>query len=95
MFRTILYEGEYVNREDKNETNDLEQRVQIAIKRAKLQKLTKEERKAVDGFDISYWKLFFFIFILMGGAFAVLFTIGFMMLEIATCLLFAQPQTKC
>lgn len=93
LFRTISYESEYMNRDGEDETNDLEQRVQIAIKKAELQKLTKEERKVMDGFDISYWKLFFFIFILMGGGFAVLFTIGFILLEIVTCLVFDQPQT--
>lgn len=93
LFQTVSYESEHINLDGENETDDLEQKVQIAVKKAELTKLTKEERKAMGDFGISYWKLYLSVFVVMGGLFSVFMTIGFMLIAVAACLIFAQPQT--
>ncbi|MGN1160655.1 MAG: DUF3878 family protein, partial [Candidatus Fimenecus sp.] len=93
LFQTISYESGYVNLDGEYESDDLEKRVKIAVKKSQLVKLTKEERKEIYGFDIPYWKLFLFVFIVMGGLYGIFMTIGFMLIAIVACLVFAEPQT--
>ncbi len=92
FFQTISYESDYINNDGELETNNLEQRVQIAVKKAELQKLTKEERKAIVGCDIPYLILFFLVFFVMGGLFGIFMTLGMALLAVLTCLIVRQPQ---
>lgn len=92
FFQSITYERDYVDGGREPISDDLGKRVEIAVKKAELVKLTKEERKAIAGYDISYLQLFFFIFFVMGGAFGIFMTIGFMLISVLVCLVIAQPQ---
>ena len=74
------------------EVNILEQCVRVAIKRAELKKLTKEERKQIKDVDFIFLRLFGFIFIVMGGLFAIALTLGMILLGIVACLVVAQPD---
>lgn len=90
FFKTVCCESGHVNADGEYETDDLEQAVGVAVKRAELLKLTKEERKKFDG-NISYWIIFLFMFIVMGGLFSVFMTVCFMLIA-AVCGLVTQPQ---
>ncbi|MCH5303294.1 MAG: DUF3878 family protein [Ruminococcus sp.] len=92
LFQTISYESDRVNFDGERETDDLEQRVQIAVKKAELIKLTKKEREEIMGYDFTYWKLFLLVFIGMGGLFGIFMTIGLILIGIVLCLIFAMPQ---
>lgn len=92
LFQTVSYESNHINHDGENESDNLAQRIQIAVKRAELVKLTKNERKELIGFDIPWWTLFFTVFIVMGGLFSIFMTIGFMLITAAVCLLFGQLQ---
>ena len=74
--------------EDQNAA--LPQIVDIAVKKTELLKLTKEERKLVGGED-NLFGLFLFVFILMGGFFAVGMTLGMMLFSILLVLIVAGP----
>lgn len=67
----------------------LEERLAIAVKKAELLPLTREERKT-DGV-ISPLAVFFWTFLLAGGIGAVFFTIGMALLTLALALLFVGP----
>ena len=66
--------------------------VDIAVKKAELIKLSKEEQKKIAGVKISRLKLFFFIFAAAGGLFSTLSTICFMLFTAAVCVILGQPQ---
>lgn len=61
-------------------TDNLEQSVRIAVKKAELKRLSKEERKY--DLDMPWCSLFFFLFIVMGGLFSVLFTLGMLAITV-------------
>ena len=92
LFKTVSYDSEYINPFGEHEADDLEQRVQIAVKRAELIKLTKEEKKEIVGPDIYYWLLFLFVFVVMGGLFGIFMTAGLMLVGVIACLIFGQAQ---
>lgn len=92
LFRIISYQSGYMNPGGEYPADDLERMVKIAVKIAELTKLTKEERQATVGSDFPSWKLFFFVFVLMGGLFGILLTIGFMLMTVVACLVLGQPQ---
>lgn len=92
LYQVVSYESGYINKNGKEETDDLELRTQIAVKRAELKKLTKEEREAVQDLGISKLLLLFFVFVFMGGFFALFMTMGFMLMEVLLCLIFGMPR---
>lgn len=92
LFQIVSYESGYINENGEKETDDLKQRTEIAVKRAELKKLTKEERAAVQGSGISSWQIFFLVFAFMGGLFATFMTIGFLLIAVLLCLVFGLPQ---
>lgn len=94
LFKTVSYQSNYINpdEDEECESQNLEQRVQIAVKKAELKKLTKEEQKELLDFDFPYWKLFLFVFVFMGGLFGFFITIGFMLMAVLIGLIFAVPQ---
>lgn len=55
----------------------------IAIKKAELKRLTKEERKAANIYAYSDLSVFLSVFIIMGGLFGIFMTLGFMLIEVA------------
>ena len=63
-------------------TEKLEQFVHIAVKKAELQKLTKEERKLLGQLKYSFVSIFSSAFLLMGGLFATLMTLGLMLIAL-------------
>lgn len=73
---------------DKNsDVTELRQTVdkftQIAIKKAELKRITKEERKAANTYAYSDLSVFLSVFIIMGGLFGIFMTLGFMLIEVA------------
>ncbi len=90
FFKTLSYESGYINEKGEEDTDDLEKRVQIAVKKAELKKLTKEERKEIG--DVNIKLIFFFVFILMGGLFSIFMTVGLMLFGIILCLVEGQAQ---
>lgn len=80
LFQTVPYETAA--------PETLAQRVEIAVKRAELQKLTKEERLALYGYTGGFWSIFFGFLIVGGGLFAVFMTLGMMLLCAAITSLF-------
>lgn len=94
LFKRVSYESDHINPDGDREceTQDLELRVQIAVKKAELIKLTKEEEKELLDFDFPYWKLFLLVFVFMGGLFGFFMTIALMLMGILLLLIFAIPQ---
>lgn len=91
FFTTVSYNSAV---EESSEAQDsLEQKVKIAAKRAELKRLTKEERKAIYGFDMPYFRLFAAIFIFAGGLFGIFMTLGLMLMAVLFALIDGQPQT--
>lgn len=71
----------------------LERKANIAVKKAEIKNLTKEERKESCFYDTrSLLFIFSFFFLAAGGAFGVLMTAGFMIIEAVLCLIFADLQ---
>ena len=64
--------------------------VKIAVKKAELRKLTKEEWKQYDVFSPSAFGLFLLAFIVMGGMFAILMTLAMVVLSVLVTVLFGQ-----
>lgn len=87
LFKTIAYESGRINFDGEYEADNLEQRVQFAVKIAELLKFDKNELKEIMNYDIPYWKLFFSVFFIVGGVFGIFFTIGCMLFTILLCLL--------
>lgn len=92
FFQTVSWEHEYAAPDGETKSDNLEQCVQIAVKKTELRKLTKEEQTALMGFDLPGWQLFFLIFMVTGGLFGIFMTLGFMLIGVVICLLFGQPQ---
>ena len=95
LFQTMSYESEYINFNGEVETQDLEQRVEIAVKKAELIKLTKEERREIGDVELDFWQRFligFLAIIVLGFVAGVICTVGFMLLGVILCLIFAIPQ---
>lgn len=82
LFHTVSYESNYINELDEVKTDNMEQRVQIAVKKAELIKLSKEERKEYVGFDISYFHIFLWASIVAGGLFSILMNLSMMILGV-------------
>ena len=70
FFHTVSYFGA-------EET--LEQRVEIAAKRAELRRLTKEERRSIFTTGVGFWSIFLGFFLIGGALFAILYTLGMML----------------
>ena len=88
--RRLIYTVEYNQdiSEDIDQSN-LAMRVGIAVKKAELKKLSKQEKQAYLGNGWPYWLLFLYIFLFAGGLFAVLFTLAFMIFA-ALSIFFAE-----
>lgn len=83
----------YYNSEEEIVDDDLEKRVLIATKIAELKKLTKEERNEVGAISFAdKLKLFIIMYIIIGGAFSLLFIGIFIIFGILLCLLFLSPH---
>lgn len=76
-----------------DDSDNLSERVGIAVKRAELIKLTKEERCAVYGNDAPVLRLFLSVFIIMGGMYSILMILAGILLSVIACLVFGQPET--
>lgn len=90
LIHTVFYDVPLVESEELNsEPDDLELRVRIAVKRAELKKLTKEERKG-------YWNpgsgcgTFLGLFVVAGGMFSILFTPMMMLYGMLMLALFGE-----
>lgn len=74
-------------------SNDLEQSVQIAMKKNQLQKLTKEERDVYYGLmDASPFIIFFLVFLVGGLLFATCMTVGFMVITFLAVLFIGELE---
>ncbi len=93
VFSTVSYESEHTDLDGNIVSEDLERRVLLATKRAELKKLTKEEREEITGFEISYFKMFLLVLLLMGIPFGIFMTLGMMAIAVITCLVAGQPET--
>lgn len=71
---------------------DLEKRVEIAVKKAELIKLTKEEKKAI-GEPPSFLAIFLAVFVILGGFFGVAMTACMMLFAVITALIAGQPES--
>ncbi|MGN0493295.1 MAG: hypothetical protein ACI4F7_06565, partial [Acutalibacteraceae bacterium] len=91
FFTTVSYNSGV--EEDSEIQDSLGQKVKIAAKRAELKRLTKEERKALYGFDMPYLRIFAAIFIFAGGLFGIFMTLGLMLMAVLFALIDGQPQT--
>jgi len=67
--------------------------VKTACKKAELLKLTKEERNETSPFDVSYLKIFCFIFFVLGFLFSILLNTGLLLLSFIICIALSQPET--
>ena len=92
FFKTAYYESGFIDDDGEEKSDNLESRVQIAVKRAELKKLTKEEYKEIEGFILPFWKTFLLFFTLMGGLFAVFMTPAFMFIEVLSCVIVGQAN---
>ena len=79
----------------KNESlflNKLERRMQITIKKAEFKKLTKEEHiELADNFCLNI-KLFFFMFFIVGGLFALFLTASFIVIPVLLSVLLGKTD---
>ncbi len=73
-------------------SHNLENIVRIAVKKAELTKLTKEERKKYENSKIISIPMILFGALFMGLLFGVLMTLGMMLLSILMTVIFASPQ---
>ncbi|MBQ7936157.1 MAG: hypothetical protein IJ333_07405 [Clostridia bacterium] len=90
LFHTVYYEVPFEKQDEDFESDDLELMVKIAVKKAELRKLTKEEWKQYDVFSPSAFGLFLLAFIVMGGMFAILMTLAMVVLSVLVTVLFGQ-----
>lgn len=74
------------------EDDQLDRFAAIAVKKAELQKLDKEEKTLYYGPAFPGWGLFWAIFILGGGFFAIAMTLSMMLLAVVSALIFGQPE---
>lgn len=90
IYHYVNYEQGYITVEEEIKSDDLSKRVDIAVKKAELKKLTKEEKK--EFYDINYSLLPFCLFILIfgGGMFAILMTIAMMMITVIASLILGE-----
>ncbi len=92
IFNKVTYEQDYINKNDETVSDNLEQCVTIATKKAELKRLSKDENKADIGFNINYFQIFLFTFLLMGGLFSIFITLGLMLIGILITLFILQPH---
>lgn len=72
-------------------SGDLKEIVGIAVKKAEMKKLTKEEYALSRGALYSPVRHFLSVFLWMGGFFSILFTLGMMLFGIVMCLVEGKP----
>lgn len=72
-----------MNSDAEEQRQTVDKFTQIAIKKAELKRLTKEERKAANTYAYSDLSVFLSVFIIMGGLFGIFMTLGFMLIEVA------------
>ncbi len=72
--------------------HNLENIIRIAIKKAELTKLTKEERKKYENSKIISIPMILFGALFMGLLFGILMTLGMMLVTILMTVIFASPQ---
>lgn len=70
---------------------DLKEIVGIAVKKAEMKKLTKEEYALSRGALYSPVRHFLSVFLFMGGFFSILFTLGMMLFGVVMCLVEGKP----
>ena len=92
FYQSVYYECGYTDDDGEIKSDNLESRVQIAVKRAELKKLTKDERREIEVELLPIWKLFLLFFILMGGLFAIIMTPTFMLIEVLACVIVGQAH---
>ncbi|MEE1019090.1 MAG: DUF3878 family protein [Acutalibacteraceae bacterium] len=72
-----------MNSDAEEQRQTVDKFTKIAIKKAELKRLTKEERKAANIYAYSDLSVFLSVFIIMGGLFGIFMTLGFMLIEVA------------
>lgn len=92
IFNKVTFEQDYINENNETVSDNLEQRVTIATKKAELKKLTKKEKTEDLGFNVKYFKIFMFAFLLMGGLFSVFLTLGLILIGVLITLIILQPH---
>lgn len=68
----------------------VEKSAEIAVKKVELSRLTKEERKWYYGEDWPVFGIFWSVFLIMGGLFGVLMTLGMMLIAVLMTIIFGQ-----
>ncbi len=92
IFNSVLYEHKYA-KEGEIASDNLSERVGIAVKKAQLIKLTKEERTSLGETNpVADGALFLSVFIIMGGLFGVFMTLGLMLVSILIATIFGLVQ---
>lgn len=85
FFRTVHYYAPVCQEYD--DSDDIEQSVNIAVKKAELKKLTKEERKEYYGKSVVNLGLILTVLLVVGGLFGIIMTLGFLIIEVLAVLL--------
>ena len=93
LSKNVLYNSECFDENGNVVSGNIEQAVQVAVKKAELQKLTKEERK-IYGADVSVsvGLLLFAMWLLMGLLFGTFMTLGMMLIGAICTTIFLGPQ---
>jgi len=92
-FDSVSYEKDYIAEDGTVSSDDLDLRVGIAVKKAEMRKLTREEKKELQSLSIprsSFFYLFILIFLFMGGLFGILMCAGVAFLSIIAALAVGQ-----
>ena len=87
LFHRVDYSVPLQTEED-CKTGDLETSVTIAVKKAECIKLNKAEQRVFYGQMMPGWSLFGWIFLIGGGLFAIMMTVGMMLLSVIVTIAF-------
>ena len=97
FFTTVNYESDYVDESGEAQSQNLETRVQIAVKKAELKKLSKEERKEI-GYNFSLGTVLAILLfsVVIGGLLSAVIIAVFMLIGVLigliVSLIFPQPD---
>ena len=91
-FNVVSYQSDFIDENGEIKSDDLNTYIDIAVKKAELKKLTKEERKLLQ-LDAPMWLMFLLFFVIVGGLFGIFMTVGLMAISIVIALVFGQPYT--
>lgn len=97
FFTTVNYESDYVDESGEAQSQNLETRVQIAVKKAELKKLSKEERKEIgNNFSLGTVLDILLFSVVLGGLLSAVIIAVFMLIGVLigliVSLIFSQPD---